>query len=349
LLPQNNTRLTYNNFDLLRLLFASAVCLDHSYKLSGYSELHFWFLSSSMAVNAFFVLSGFLIFMSYERSRSLSSYASKRIRRIYPAYFTVVMLCAIGLALASSKSITDYFSLAWLKYVFANLTFMNFIQPTLPGVFESYEMPSVNGALWTIKIEAMFYLSVPFFVFLFRRFGTLLTLIATYCLSFAYKSILIMAATKTDSNIYMELSRQLPGQLSYFMAGAFFYYFLHLFERKVIYFMTAAITILSVDLIFPLPLLEPFAVATLVIFFGLYLYTGNFGKYGDFSYGIYILHFPIIQVLVYAGWFKDQPWYFFMSVIFFTTIGAFFMWHLVEKHFLYRRNHYMETQNIKPL
>ncbi len=66
-------------------------------------------LSSGMAVKGFFVLSGFLIFMSFERSTSLSSYAMKRIRRIYPAYFTVVMLCAFGMVAVSSHSVAEYF------------------------------------------------------------------------------------------------------------------------------------------------------------------------------------------------------------------------------------------------
>jgi hypothetical protein len=38
--PQlDNPRLTRNNFDLLRLLFAATVCLVHAYDLSGYPQL----------------------------------------------------------------------------------------------------------------------------------------------------------------------------------------------------------------------------------------------------------------------------------------------------------------------
>ena len=102
-MPHDNPRLTRNNFDLLRLLFAGTVCLVHSYELSGFQQIG-WItsvLSSAVAVKAFFVVSGFLIFMSFERSSSLASYARKRIRRIYPAYFTVVMLCAVFLVAAS--------------------------------------------------------------------------------------------------------------------------------------------------------------------------------------------------------------------------------------------------------
>lgn len=341
----NNPRLSKNNFDLLRLLFAATVCLVHAYELSGFQQLG-WItrvLSSAVAVKSFFVVSGFLIFMSFERSASLASYARKRIRRIYPAYFTIVMLCAIGLAAISSKNIGDYFSLAWLKYVASNLTFLNFLQPTLPGVFDSNKVAAVNGALWTLKIEVMFYLTVPLFVFLFRKFSHFPMLVLIYSSSVAYAGLMPALAERTGSGAYEELARQLPGQLSYFMAGAFLYYFLPIFERRSHYFLVAGVSVLAANMIFPLPFLEPIALATVVVFFGLFLYVGNFGKYGDFSYGFYILHFPVIQLLLHSGWFQENPWYFLSSVIAITTAGAIAMWHLVEKPFLFRNSHYLDA------
>ena len=315
----------------------------HAYQLSGLQELR-WIasiLSSAVAVKAFFVVSGFLIFMSFEQSSSVATYARKRIRRIYPAYFTVVMLCATFLVAVSSKNIEDYFSFAWVKYVVANLAFLNFLQPTLPGVFDFNKLAAINGALWTLKIEAMFYLTVPLFVFLFRKFSRLPILVLGYCSSVAYAELFAVIAKRTGSGVYVELGRQLPGQLSYFMAGAALYYLLPLFERRVGCFLGATAAILSINILFPLPLLEPFALATVVIFFGLFFYLGNFGKYGDFSYGVYILHFPVIQVLLHMGWFRESPWYFLIAVVLITATGAIALWHLVEKRFLLRSSHYV--------
>jgi len=337
--------LTRNNFDLLRLLFAGTVCLVHSFNLSGFPQLA-WIpqiLSSAVAVKAFFVVSGFLIFMSYERSKSLASYAAKRVLRIYPAYFTIVMLCAIGLFAVSTKTADDYFSAAWLNYLLANLSFLNFLQPSLAGVFESNNLTAVNGALWTLKIEVMFYITVPLFVLLLRRFSHFRVLLSVYLLSFVYKILLTDIAEHTGSGVYVELARQLPAQLVYFVSGAFFYYFLPLFERRAGCFLVLALLTLVIHLIYPLPLLEPFALATTVVFFGLFCYAGHFGKYGDFSYGVYIVHFPIIQLLLNSGWFQDSPWYFLISVITLTLIGAILMWHGVEKWFLRQNSHYLEN------
>ncbi len=345
MLQHDHSRLTRNNFDLLRLLFAGSVCLVHSYDLSGFQPLAFLgrILSSAVAVKGFFVVSGFLIFMSFERSSSLAAYARKRVRRIYPAYFTVVMLCAVGLVAVSSQGAADYFSLAWGRYVLANLVFLNFLQPDLPGVFADNAITVVNGALWTLKIEVMFYLSVPLWVFLLRRFSRLPVLLLVYCASVAYAELLLAAAARTGSGTYLELARQLPGQLSYFMAGAFFYYFLPIFERRCAWFLSAAVLALAVNAAYPLPLLEPLALATVVAFCALFLYLGNFGKYGDFSYGVYIIHFPVIQTLLCTGSFRDRPGFFLATVILLTGIGAMAMWHLVEKRFLFRSSHYLAS------
>lgn len=350
MLHYDNPRLTRNNFDLLRLLFAATVCLVHAYALSEFPQLSpiATILSSSVAVKAFFVVSGFLIFMSYERSSSLRSYAQKRVRRIYPAYFTIVMLCALGLVVASSKGAADYFTGTWWRYVAANLAFLNFVQPTLPGVFESNNMAAINGALWTLKIEAMFYISVPLFVFLIRKTKALPVLMLTYLASAIYALLLNRIAQQSGSSMYAELARQLPGQLSYFMAGAFFYYFLPLFEKYVGYFLVAGIAILAANQLWPLPLLEPLALASVVVFFGLFLYVGNFGRYGDFSYGVYIVHFPIIQLLLQYGSFADRPWLFLGAVVAFTGAAAMLMWHLVEKRFLLRGSHYIAATTAYP-
>jgi len=257
------------------------------------------------------------------------------------------MLCALGLALASARPLAEYFSFAWLKYVAANLVFLNFLQPTLPGVFEANHLAAVNGALWTLKIEVMFYVSVPVLAYAFRKAPRLPAMALIYGASVAYFGLLTAAAERTGSGLYHELARQLPGQLSYFMSGAFLYYYLPFFERNKVYLLMAAGAALAIDRFVPMPALEPFALAAVVVFFGLFPYVGNFGKYGDFSYGAYILHFPIIQLFVQADWFSDSPGLFLAAVVVAVAAGAVLMWHGVEKRFLFRGSHYIAASAAK--
>lgn len=82
----------------------------------------------------------------------------------------IVVACAAGLVFASDLTPAQYFTDSGLiKYLAANLSFLNFLHPTLPGVFQGQEFvnPAVNGSLWTMKIEWALYLSVPLIYFLY--------------------------------------------------------------------------------------------------------------------------------------------------------------------------------------
>jgi peptidoglycan/LPS O-acetylase OafA/YrhL len=64
-------------------------------------------------------------------------------------------------------------------------------------------------------------------------------------------------------------------------------------------------------------------------------HLNNFGKYGDFTYGIYIYHFPIIQLFVYLGFFRDYNFYFLgTATVLLIIILAVLSWNLLEIPFL---------------
>ncbi len=331
-------RLADNNFDLLRLLLALTVCLVHAQELSGEPALA-WIgslLSSLLAVKAFFVISGFLILMSYERSRSLASYAGKRLRRIYPAYLLMIVASAVLLAAFSARPLAAYFNVDWLRYLAANLLFLNFLQSTLPGVFEHNPLRAVNGALWTLKIEVMFYLSVPVLVGLFRRYGQLRVMLLAYLGALAYQAGCAWLGAQGSSLPHAELARQLPGQLGYFIVGALCYYQLDFFARHRYPIFVLAVLILLLNAHWPLDALEPLALGGVVLFLALFTPPLRIGKYGDFSYGVYILHFPLIQCFIAKGWFAGQSLLFLLAVLCATLCGAVLMWHGVESRFLRR-------------
>jgi peptidoglycan/LPS O-acetylase OafA/YrhL len=340
-------RIQQNNFDLLRFIFASMVFLVHAHILSGAPGLSILgdVLSSEIAVKSFFVVSGFLIFMSFENSRSLGSYFTKRIRRIYPAYFVVTTGTVLLWALFGDVRIDQIFSFQTLKYAVANLVFMNFFQHDLPGLFANNPLHAVNGALWTLKIEVMFYVCVPLIVLASQRFGRIVTFLALYGLSVGYNVLLENLATNTGAGMYLELQRQLPGQLTFFITGASAYYFFPLFKHYAGLLVGLSIIAFMLRPYLPWSLVEPAALGTLVIFFACAVpYLGNFGKYGDLSYGIYIIHFPLLQTLISYGGFSKYPW----TTLFFATTGvialAFMSWHFVEKPFLRKSSHYVVVE-----
>jgi len=336
--------LRHNNFDLLRFLLAFSVFLYHAYVLSGTPALSIMstFFSAEIAVKSFFVVSGFLIFMSYENSRDARSYLLKRVRRIYPAYCFIILACGTLGVIFSAYAWNDYFSSHFLKYIAANLLFLNFAQTSLPGLFEGNRVNAVNGALWTLKIEVMFYLLVPLAVMAFRRFGRPLILIALYASSVIYVMAMQRLIDQTGSGIYVELQKQLPGQIAFFIAGAAGYYYLEFLTKHIAWLLTLAVTAFALQSWLPWKLVQPAALAVLIVSFACIVpFLGNFNKYGDFSYGIYIVHFPVLQVLIAYNLFTKAPWATLFVAIALVMMAAFFLWRFVEKPFLRKASHYV--------
>lgn len=336
-----------NNFDLLRFAFAATVFCVHAAVLSANDYLLSITsaLSSEVAVKSFFVVSGFLIFMSYQNSQNIASYLSKRVRRIYPAYLFVILASVLLGVFFTTLSANEYWSFTTIKYFLANLTFLNFLQSELPGLFSSNIYPAVNGALWTLKIEVMFYIAVPLIAFCFNRFGRLPIMALLFISSVIYSYILFAMAQSQVGGAFIELQRQLPGQLTFFIVGAAGYYYFEAFKKYALYLVLLAVVAFLLKAHLPWIVLEPLALGILVIYFAtIFPYLGNFGKYGDFSYGIYILHFPILQLMIANRLFVDSPIFFIAVagavVLFFSIL----LWHFIEKPFLTKSSHYVARQ-----
>jgi len=322
--------ITKNNFDFLRVLLAFIVFVGHLGALSASEELKIFEKSPvELAVFGFFIVSGFLIARSYDRSSSLKSYLKKRIKRIVPAYLLVVFLCAILLSLVSTLPFKEYFSNTQVyKYLFWNSVFLNFQAPWLPGVFGNQ---AVNGALWTLKVEMCYYFSVPLLFLFFGKNNKYrnISLMVIYFLSLVYLNYF-------ESLDKISLSKQIPGVLCYFIPGMLIYFnFDKFIKHKNILFIIAVVTV-WIDLIFDIKLFSPMMIGIIVLYIAYSLkFLNNFGKYGDFTYGIYIFHFPIIRVFTTLGFFKDYNPFVMAFVCMLVVIAVgISSWHLYEKKFL---------------
>jgi peptidoglycan/LPS O-acetylase OafA/YrhL len=330
-----------NNFDGVRLVLAIIVVFVHTATLTATPEFRMWrpWLSSDFAVKGFFAISGFLVTKSYLTSHSVVEYFEKRARRIYPAYFVTILACfVIGLAV-TQLPLGDFLTqLKTWKYLFANLAFANFLQPTLPGVFEGNPEPFMDGALWTIKVEVCLYFLVPLVVLGYKKLGALP--VTVFCYVFSVAWVMFFQSIASKGGISRELANQFPGQLSFFVAGAYFAYSKISAKNLA---LTTGISLLAFLIFKSLGfrmVAEPLFYASLTLFLATCLPWKLYqGKYGDFSYGVYLVHFPIIQLLIHFGMFKGQPFVGLGITLVIVAIVAILMWHLVEKGFLKRSAH----------
>ena len=155
----NKRRVFRNNFGAIRYILALAIFISH-FNIATDSNLKFP-ISGYFRVCAFFVMSGFLIYGSYYRSADWRKYLSNRAWRILPSYLITVFACALLLVFVSEHSWKDYFfSVHWLRYLASNILTLNFIEPSLPGVFADHPLDAVNASLWTMKVEWILYFIV---------------------------------------------------------------------------------------------------------------------------------------------------------------------------------------------
>lgn len=336
-----------NNFDLLRLILAVTVAIVHTDALTQLEIFATFsqFLNSKIAVDSFFIISGFLIFMSFDSNSRIIDYGIKRAKRIIPGYSAVIIICAVLMFFISTKTVSGYFNIDFIKYIFFNLLTLNFIHLSLPGVFNENPNHFVNGALWTIKIEVMFYFSVPFIAYTFSKSNKALILISIYILSIFYSILMLWLSSHYEMEIFVRLERQLPGQMTFFISGAFLYYYFDNFYKNHLPILMVSLSILLIHkYIININFLYPASLAVVVIYFAtIFKYLGNFGKLGDLSFGVYIWHFPIIQIFIFYGFFSNITLG-ALSLILSIFITSYLSWHLIEKRFLLKSSHYVTSE-----
>jgi peptidoglycan/LPS O-acetylase OafA/YrhL len=341
-----SSNLSYrNNFDFLRVFSALFVLIAHSCSLSGNKQM----IPNlpTIALSCLFVVSGFLITWSYINNSDVKNYVIKRIKRVIPAYYLLITLCVLLLSLISSYSLYDYFhSQQLLKYIAANLTFLNFLEPELPGVFTNNPEQVVNGSLWTLKVEITLYACVPVFCFLMKKMNKGILCAVIYILSVVFSEYFIYMSNKESNPVYSLLAKQFVGQLMYFISGTDLLLYFDNFRKYAgrLFLFALIIVVLRFSLFsytplyFVVRLLYPISLAGLVIGFAFnFKWLNNFGKYGDFSYGMYIYHYPVIQTLVYLKVYEYSFIGGFLLTLLMTFAFSFFSWNSVEKHFLKRR------------
>lgn len=328
-----------NCFDFLRYFFAFSLVIVHFCTLTDTEQ--FWFVTGGTRVKAFFIITGFLVIYSYIRTDNIRKYAEKRIRRIMPAYATTILLSfLIGLQFTSVPAADYLTSGQTYKYIIANLCFLNYIQPDLPGLFTENVHNAVNGSLWTMKVEVLFYVTVPFFMYFLKRYHKLAVLLCIICLSMLYGEILNYLYEQTQRPIYNTLAHQLGGQLVYFYCGTLLLFYFRFLCRHIRLILPLSIVLYLLCPVFNiLYYIQPICFACIIVGIAYHCKILNFlQKYDNISYGIYLYHFPVIQIVVQYRLHEVNIYLAFIVVLFATLTLATLSWKFIEKPLLKRRS-----------
>ncbi len=332
-----------NNFDFLRLVFALLVMVTHSYVLSGKSDVDFLgalthdqVVLSYIGVRGFFVISGYLIFQSLQRSRDLVDYFWKRMLRLFPALLVMLALTVVLGPLVYDATVGSYWSNPEVRSYFPKNASLFLFQPNIKGIFESNPFPkAINGSLWTICYEFTCYMALAAFIVVRQWKGfTKFLLLATWTALFVGNLWYYEQVKQHD--FFLNYGKLIELAV-YFVGGSLlaairFEKFLYKGATSFLAALIMAISLYTGDFLsgFHFVFLPFF-----VIGFGILStpYLNNIGKkLGDISYGIYIYGFPVQQALVY--FFGMNYITLLVTSVPITMVLSYGSWHLIEKRAL---------------
>ena len=319
-----------NNFNLLRFLFASLVIISHVPELQNGDRSNeiltqvFGTISfGEMAVDSFFLLSGFLIVKSWLGRPNFAAFLSSRILRIYPGFIAASLLCAF--VVGPIYGLADYFrNFEWSRFA---LGLVKLNLNGAPTVFAGSPYPALNGAMWTISYEFKCYLLVlacGLTGMLNRRLIWLsLFLICTF-IHIANR----LGILNIPSDIIFRLG------MAFSAGGCFYIYRNHILWRND---AAWAGLVLFAAFLF----IKPFAEPALCIFWGYaifyYAMEGKFllkfNRFPDISYGVYLYAWPINKIILWH--FPTMNAYEAIIIIFLlSTLFGTASWYIVERPFM---------------
>jgi peptidoglycan/LPS O-acetylase OafA/YrhL len=150
-----------NNFDLIRLLAALQVAINHTTGDLGITRPSWSPLALTdlfPGVPVFFLISGFLISRSFERNPVVREYALNRVLRIYPALWVCFAVSLLSVWLTGYFDTHHVRTAGLLGWAAAQLSIAQFYNPEF---MRQYGLGVLNGSMWTISVELQFYLLVP--------------------------------------------------------------------------------------------------------------------------------------------------------------------------------------------
>lgn len=327
--PISDPLMGQNHFTAVRWALAIAVLSGHVWLLTtGYEpfRLHSW-TASYMAVNGFFVLSGLLIAKSLHTGRDMKAYAVSRFLRIYPAL--VIVLAAFVLVLApvySPEGGVSLFQPETWQYTYKVLALGD--PDSAPAqIFSQNLETDFNGPLWTIRFALAAYILAGI-AFVFGAVNGPWRVLSVFLL---VQSVYLGAPLFSDTSSLPPSVMSLLRLSSAFLLGMTLWHWpvLRMPPLLAVAGLIAAFALLGGG---PLgELLATLALTSLVLRIGLpKRASARIAKMPDYSYGIYIWHYPLLQVFL-VGQPDLSPGALAIMTAPLILLVAAISWHVIEK------------------
>ncbi len=347
---ENRSQGKDNNLNLVRLVAAFMVMYMHSFALCQanqeadvmYTLTFHKALSGQVGVDIFFVISGFLIYRSFERSHSIGKYLKARFLRIWPLLGLFILSSAFIFGpMFTTLSREEYFASDFKSYLL-NLVFIS-SDNRLPGVFANHINKSANGSIWTLEYEVLCYILVIFLVPLLKKHKKLIFAVIA-CSAAVYLYFTYAYAAEEFLGVSTEVFDNLGRLTLHFEVGSAYYLYRDKIKLSIRNFVIAVVGLIAASYFIDYEIAFALFGAYIIMYigFGYFKISHIYNKFGDISYGVYILSFFVQQRLIdVMGASPDgyqvlrmdtytNLWISFAIVV----VLAFISWHCFEKQLL---------------
>ena len=332
-----------NNIDFLRLALALLVVFAHSFVVTQGSDSAEPFMrltrgqttGGTIAVDAFFILSGFLITASYERSSSLLSFLKKRIARIYPGFLVVSVVAAVCFVPLGGGRLEGHGLLGKTGLLVTSIVRLKDVKSS--GAFADNPFPYVvNASLWTISYEFLCYLGVAVLglAMVLRRRRVVAGLFGASILA----SVLFVHFQWQSSHSLLPVLFGYPQAWArlapMYLAGVVCYLYRDSIRLNR-WGAILSICAMAIACVIPLgyTLLFPVFGTYLLLYLAFWdrLSLHRVMRFGDLSYGTYLYAFPIQQLLVRYLQLRNSPMRLFAAAAPLVLVVAAVSWFFVER------------------
>jgi peptidoglycan/LPS O-acetylase OafA/YrhL len=325
-----------NGFGALRLFFAGLVITAHSPELLDGSERRELLMRSfgtmtlgELAVNGFFLISGYLITASYMSSPA--GYLGRRVRRIYPAFLVCYLVCVFVVAPLGAANLAALPLSEWFRALYRAVFLL---APKIPGVFPGHPYPALNGSMWTISYEFRCYLLTMALgaLGLLKKPRVIMGLAAVALVAWVASKLIELPQLPDALGSVTGQPDETARLVAVYLIGACF----RLYRTEFKGWIAAA----AMAALFPLMFSHALAGPALALLGGYALFWAAFNLKShafrtlnakdDISYGLYLYAFPIGKLLI---WYFPaiNVWLLAVVTAILALIAGWLSWHLVEK------------------
>lgn len=317
--PQQGTN---NCLIFFRYLASTKVLLQH---LQIHLDLHlpnelYQIIQLFLGLPVFFMVSGYVFYLSLSKQREWKSFFKKRLLRLYPELWVclIIELVSVGIFYNAQVPLFDY-----IKFAFTQGTVFQF---WTPDSLRAYGCGVPNGSLWTMTIFVQFYILIYFIFNWIKKMNA------------KGWAILFLSMLSIPIFVTPFISKYVPEIASKLMMQTVFQYFwIFMIGMTIAKFKDTLLPILKRFWYIPL---------VIAIFFHYTEYDVSIGRFSlfkiltygmfmfgfahkfpklqfktDISFGIYLYHMIFVNIVIQLGY--TQNWHAYIIVIILSVLFAY--------------------------